>query len=218
MFDLLASSSEEGAAYFGRCREKLNASLPDSEKVHGDAVVMLVVQDGALEHRKQHPGNDFHYLRFAGLCKAIMSKKGGCVLPAEMDGAVLAMACAWFPANQALNAVLAASTINKQLQKRNELYRPDWPHEMHALIAMSTWELGACRLLKMARRGKAVIGKELWLDLPKGVRKLARTIGIQPPDLRQASHALAEHCQQSIGGLFAKYAQVVEPTASRVAD
>lgn len=205
MLDLLTLSVGEGAKYLIECRRRLNESLPVSEQVGDEHIVMLVVQDGAIEHRKHHPGNDFHYANFSGLCRKAMSRRGGSILPVDCDGAVLALACAWFLPDQAASAVIAASTIHRRLQRQIGLYRPPWVHEQHALIAIATWEEGACRLLKLAGRGQTVVAKELWDELPCGMRRLARTIGMHPPNFAVATEELVRKSQGRIRAVLDAY-------------
>jgi hypothetical protein len=183
--DFLVMSPHAVDASLVECRQRLNERRPPEAQVGSDWVTVLAVLDGAAEHKQHHRNCDFHYQEFTRACRHTLAEHRGAVLPADLDGLVDYVACAWFHPTAVTGALAAACDLHRYFRKANDLYRPVWFHERHALVGIGQDEHAAFRLAQMATRDQTLVDPALWQALTPEARLFAGLAEAGPPDFRR---------------------------------
>jgi hypothetical protein len=183
------------------CRTRMQDALRRSGLINEQSIVALVALDGAVAHKRHHPGLSHHYAEFVGTCRQIMQAQGGVVFPENVTTEVDYVACGWF-ANDARDALIAMAGIQNYYLRVTAAYRQPWVHERHPLAGIGQSEYSAFRMLKLARRDQTIVDPEVWQKLPEDVRRFAETTQIRAPDIEKLQEDIEQVVADNVAQVF----------------
>ncbi len=197
--DLLGMRPEHAAQYLQDRRSEATGHAADTQ-ISSDALVLLVVLDGAPRFRESHPDYMIHFCTFASLCKTILEENNAVALPASKNGIVPYFGCGWFKPRMAIDAVAAAVQIHDCMAESNRQRRADWEREYHAIIGIGSSEYSAACLTQSAIRNQTVVEQKIWDLLSEDVRRLLPKRSCLPHDEGEEIQQLERQLEKVASG------------------
>jgi hypothetical protein len=158
---------------------------------------VLITLDGAALHHRHHPGQASHYHEFATKCRELLREAGGRVNTEPLMTGFDSVVCAWFTGD-ASNGIKAFAELRSHCFEANLEQPVAWIDQRYPLGGIGRTAYAAFRLLKLARRGQAIVDPKLWQKLPTPYRELAASVGVREMDIEEVKRTTARRVDENL--------------------